>query len=97
MLFRSLITSPNTSVRFRATLVRQNGTFLHSDLTPFDGRSTFAVVDAMATWHLPRRLGTFTAGVQNLLDKRARFQETDVSAPTITPQRFVFARMSLAF
>lgn len=92
----SMTTSETTSVRLRLTPVRQDGTFLHSDLTPFDGRSSFAVADFMATLHLPKRYGTLTVGVQNLLDKRARFQETDVSAPTITPQRFIFARLSLA-
>jgi tetratricopeptide (TPR) repeat protein len=93
----SMTTSESTSLRLRLTPIRQDGTFLHSDLTPFDGRSSFAVADAMATYHLPKRYGTLTLGVQNLLDKRARFQETDVSAPTITPQRFIFTRLSLAF
>ena len=93
----SLITSPESSVRLRITPVRQSGTFLHPDFSPFEGESSFTVVDATATYHLPKRYGTITAGVQNLFDKRAPFQETDISAPTLTPRRFVFARLSLAF
>jgi hypothetical protein len=92
----SLTTSQDTSVRLRLTHVQQSGTFLHSDLTSFDGRSSFAVADAMVTIHLAKRYGIVTLGAQNFLDKRARFQETDVSAPTIAPQRFIFARLSLA-
>ncbi len=92
----SMTTSERTSVRLRVTPVRQDGTFLHSDLTPFDGRSSFAVADAMATYHLPKRYGTLTVGVQNLLDKRAPSRRP-MSQPQRSAQRSLFARLSLAF
>lgn len=93
----TLTTSPNTSLRMRLTQVRQSGTFLHSDLSVFSARSSFAVADAMFNYRLAQRRGTVTFGVQNVFDRRFLFQEVDAAAPTIAPQRYGYARITLNF
>jgi hypothetical protein len=38
-----------------------------------------------------------TVEIRNLLDQQFRFQDTDPANPSITPERFVFMRFTLAF
>jgi hypothetical protein len=61
------------------------------------GRDQFYTVDAGVRYRLPARYGIITVGVTNLFDKRFRFFDTDLNNPSIQPDRFVFAKVTLAF
>jgi tetratricopeptide (TPR) repeat protein len=93
----TLIPLKNISAQLRAMYIRQSGTFLHSDFSSFEDKSSFTVTDAALSYRLPKRYGMVTVGIRNLFDKRFRFQETNLAEPTVAPQRFVFGRLSLTF
>jgi outer membrane receptor protein involved in Fe transport len=99
------------SALLQGTYYHQNGTVLPQGADDFaSGTSNFWVVDAGLSYRLPKRYGFITFGVTNLLDKKFRFQETEVnkvdvnnpfrdfrnSELRIQPDRVVFGRVTLA-
>jgi tetratricopeptide (TPR) repeat protein len=83
---------------FKATYINQNGSFAPpSDVENFtDGRDDFWLLDAAISYRLPRRYGVITFGVANLTDEKFDYFETDRNNPQILPDRFVYAKFSLA-
>jgi tetratricopeptide (TPR) repeat protein len=82
----------------RTTFHHQEGEFRR--LTGFcceSGTDDFWLVDAAVSYRLPKRFGLVTVGATNLLDKRFRYQETDLTNPSIQPDRFVFTKLTLSF
>lgn len=61
------------------------------------GKNDFWVFDAFLGYRLPNRWGAFTIGAKNLFDQSFRFQDTDPENPSITPERFVYMRLTLNF
>jgi hypothetical protein len=82
----------------RTTFVQETGHFLETNnFTLFGGRSTFAVVDAGIGWRVPGRAIVGSLQVENLLNSRFRFQDTDPTNPTIIPRRVVMGRLTVSF
>jgi tetratricopeptide (TPR) repeat protein len=84
--------------RLTTTYVDQNGTFgdpVGGVVT--SGDDQFWVIDAAIGYRLPKRLGLITLEARNLFDEGFRFQDIDPANPRIQPERFVFARFTLAF
>jgi hypothetical protein len=79
-----------------ATYFDQDGTFVLNNGTIRTGQDDFWVVDAALNYRLPNRYGFITIGASNLLDKEFRFFDRDRKNPSIQPERFVFARFTLA-
>ena len=61
------------------------------------GSDQFWVVDASIGYRLPDRRGLLSIDVRNLFDNRFHFQDTDPRSPTISPERQVLFRFTLAF
>jgi tetratricopeptide (TPR) repeat protein len=61
------------------------------------GHDDFWLLDTAVSYRLPQRYGLITAGVQNLLDERFKYFNTDFKSLPITPDRFFFIRATLAF
>jgi outer membrane receptor protein involved in Fe transport len=57
----------------------------------------FWLVDAAIRYRLPKRYGIITVGVTNLFDEEFNYFDTDFRNPIIQPDRFLFARVTLAF
>ena len=87
--------------QLKGTYVWQEGDFLDQNLYPtiaFNyGKDSFWVFDAFVGYRLPQRWGAVTVGVKNLFDEGIRFQDTDPANPSITPERFFYARLTLNF
>jgi hypothetical protein len=80
----------------QATYFNQHGRFILSDFTEKSGRDEFVTVDAAINYRLPQRYGFLTVGVTNLFDKEFRYFDRDLKNPSVTPDRFVFGRFTLA-
>jgi outer membrane receptor protein involved in Fe transport len=81
----------------KTTYYHQDGDFQRSGVCCESGQDNFWLVDAAIGYRLPKRFGLITVGVTNLFDQRFRYQETDLTNPSIQPDRFVFARLTLAY
>jgi hypothetical protein len=81
----------------KGTFVDQKGTFVSKyDLTFGPGEDDFWVVDAAINYRLPKRYGFITVGASNLFDKEFDYTDTDVENPRLQPDRFIFAKVTLA-
>jgi len=60
------------------------------------GQSRFWIVDASIGYRLSRRLGLVTVGAQNIFAREFRFQEIDPKHPLVQPDRFIYAKLTLA-
>jgi outer membrane receptor protein involved in Fe transport len=82
------------SGRVQATYIDQQGTFG----VPAESKGdTFWLLDASISYRLPRRWGIITLEGRNLLDEHFRFQDTDVSNPTLIPERLILLKFTLAY
>jgi outer membrane receptor protein involved in Fe transport len=85
------------SAALKATYFNQKGDFIRRDVTDVEsGEDDFWVVDAAISYRLPKRYGFITLGATNLFNQDFKFQETDLRSMSIQPDRFIFARMTLA-
>ena len=82
------------TARFQATYVDQKGTF---GVPVEEKGDTFWVLDASISYRLPRRWGIISLEGRNLLNERFRFQDTDLSNPTLIPERLVLLKFTLAY
>ena len=86
------------SASLKTTYYHQNGDFRRlTGVCCESGQDDFWLVDAAIGYRLPKRFGLITVGVTNLFDQRFRYQETDLTNPSILPDRFVFAKITLAY
>jgi tetratricopeptide (TPR) repeat protein len=86
------------SASLKGTYVDQKGSFeRQGSLGTFeDAEDDFWVVDAAINYRLPKRYGFITVGATNLFDKEFQFFDSDRDNPRIIPDRFLFARVTLA-
>ena len=84
--------------------VFQQGRFGNVAFTPLGpgfiaeaGDDQFFVVDAAIGYRLPNRWGIITLEAKNLFDNRFHFQDTDPVNPSISPERLVLVRFTVAF
>jgi tetratricopeptide (TPR) repeat protein len=82
----------------KGTYVNQKGSFeLVGAMGTFEnGEDDFWVMDASINYRLPKRYGFITVGATNLFDKEFSYFDTDPENPRIVPDRFLFARVTLA-
>jgi len=86
------------SASLKATYYNQEGEFIgFRDEFFRSGRDDFWLLDAGINYRLPKRYGMITVGVTNLFDKQFKFFDIDYNNPTIQPDRFIFAKVTLAF
>lgn len=84
--------------KMRPTFIHQEGHFSSLLSDRFSSQQdTFVYLDASVGWLLPRRWGIVSLEARNLFDQSFRFEDTDPSNPTVSPQRFIFLRYTLAF
>jgi tetratricopeptide (TPR) repeat protein len=93
----SFFHSSGFRTRLKATYLDQAGRFLDPRGQIVPGDDQFWVVDASIGYRLPKRWGLITIGVRNLINQGLNFQDTDPSNPTISPERLIFGRLTLAF
>jgi outer membrane receptor protein involved in Fe transport len=85
------------SAGLRATYNDQEGVFeSFTDGGFFNGKDDFWLVDAAINYRLPKRYGFITLGATNLFDKEFNYFETDIDNTRIQPDRFLFAKVTLA-
>ncbi len=86
------------SALLKGTYVNQKGSFerLFQAGVFESGEDDFWVVDAAINYRLPKRYGVITVGATNLFDKEFQYFDTDPANPRIQPDRFIFARVTLA-
>ncbi len=93
--------SSGLSAKLTATFVDQEGEFGIPVPGPAPliapGQDDFWVLDGSIGYRLPKRHGTMTLTVNNLLDEDFRFQDTDPENPRIIPERWVLFRLTLAY
>lgn len=90
------------SLSLKGTYIDQKGVFQDVFVPgPFptfvDGSDDFWVFDASLGYRLPKRYGMIAFKVNNLLDKKFRFQDTDPENPSVFPDRFISLRLTLSF
>ena len=85
------------SATLTGTYVYQEGKFLRL-VTGIEesGDDKFFLVDAGISYRFPKRYGFFSLGVTNLFDEDFKYYEVDYANPTIQPDRFFFASITLA-
>lgn len=84
------------ALRFNSTVVRQEGVF-GSGRPGTSGEDRFVVVGTSLSYRLPKRYGILAISVENLLDSRFKFQETDATEPLIESERQILGTIVLAF
>ena len=86
------------SATLKGTYIDQDGKFeRQGTLGTFEnGDDDFWVVDAAISYRLPKRYGFITVGATNLFDEEFQYFDTDRDNPRIQPDRFFFARVTLA-
>jgi outer membrane receptor for ferrienterochelin and colicin len=89
------------SAFFGATYYDQEGTFQREIAGPTpapfeEGKDDFWLVDAAINYRLPKRYGFITVGATNLFDKEFQYADIDIQNPRIQPDRFIFAKVTLA-
>jgi tetratricopeptide (TPR) repeat protein len=86
------------SAFFKGTYVNQKGSFERIDSlgTFIDGKDDFWVADAGISYRFPKRYGFITVGASNLFDREFHCFDTDGNNPRLIPDRFVFAKVTLA-
>jgi outer membrane receptor protein involved in Fe transport len=87
------------SASLKATYYDQEGEFMREGPIPVpfeQGADKFWLVDAAINYRLPKRYGFLTFGVTNLFDKKFQYADTDINNPSIRPQSFVFAKVTVA-
>jgi hypothetical protein len=60
------------------------------------GKDDFWLLDGAISYRLPKRYGFLTVGAKNMLNKHFEYFDTDPANPRIQPERFFFARVTLA-
>ena len=86
------------SAQLKTTYIDQNGKFenvLSGEIMPGDDQ--FWVVDAAIQYRLPKRWGIVTIEASNLFDQGVHFQDTDPENPSISPERLIWTRFTLAY
>ena len=84
-------------IRLQATYIDQEGSFRDTTGEIVSSDDQFWVVDASIGYRLPKRWGLITVEMRNLFDEEFRFQDTDPANPTISPERLLLARFTLAY
>jgi len=86
------------SASAQATYIDQEGSFERKDAlgTFIDGDDNFWLVDAAINYRLPKRYGFISVGASNLFDEEFEYHDTDRDNPRIHPDRFFFAKITLA-
>lgn len=80
------------------TYIYQDGNFGDPAAPPIvSDDDDFWVLDASIGYRLPQRYGLITLEAKNILDEDFKFQDTDPANPTISPERFILGRVTLAF
>ena len=87
------------SVKIKGTYINQKGTFklVRPPQSEYRGSDNFFLFDANISYRLPNRYGIFSIGINNIFDKKFKYQNTSVESPSFTPERFLFSRFTLAF
>jgi tetratricopeptide (TPR) repeat protein len=90
------------NANLKGTYYNQDGKFLPLLKDPLPENyllddDQFWLFDAVLSYRFPKRYGLFTVGVRNLFDKEFNYYETDPVNPSIQPDRFVYAVLTLAF
>ena len=86
------------TARLRVTYVDQEGRFEdRSTGATSRGHDEFWVTDASVSYRLPKRFGLLSLEGGNLFDERFRFQDTGTSSVTVTPERYVLLRFTVAY
>ena len=85
------------SARLKTTYIDQKGEFGNSRIGVVPGDDQFWVVDASIGYRLPKRWGLITLEGRNLFNEEFKFQDTDPANPRVYPERYFFARFTLAF
>ena len=85
------------SAAIRGTFVDQSGTFGDGSGGVARGSDTFFLVDLAVSYRLPKRWGLLTLEARNIFDTRIRFQDTDPANPTISPERAVVFKFTVAY
>lgn len=94
----SWFTPSGMSASLTATYVEQDGLFSQPPAAGLvEDEDRFWVVDARLNYRLPKRQGMIGLQVRNLFDEEYNFQNTDRTTPTLIPERYVSAQVSLAF
>jgi len=82
----------------RFTFVDQSGTFareMGTDPPLFRDADSFWLLDLRLAYRLPNRRGSVSLGIDNALDERFRFQDTDPYNPSIAYERMLALRFNL--
>ena len=61
------------------------------------GSDRFWVMDTSIGYRLPKRWGFISIEGKNIFNQNIQFQETDPGNPTLSPERFISAKFTLAF
>jgi outer membrane receptor protein involved in Fe transport len=84
--------------RLQTTYVNQVGDFVSTQTNQVQhGSDQFWIVDASIGYRLPNRMGLLSLDARNLFDNRFHFQDTDPRSPTVSPERQILFRFTLAF
>jgi len=86
------------SATLKATYVNQCGDFEPQFMvgTFEPGKDQFWSIDATISYRLPKRLGFISVGAKNLFNKHFQYFDLDYFNPSIQPDRFIYAKITLA-
>jgi tetratricopeptide (TPR) repeat protein len=87
------------SCRTSATYFYQEGEFIRTGNieSRFQDSDNFWILDAEASYRLPKRWGRISIGIKNMLDEEFHYTETDPSNPAVVPGILAFVKMTLSF
>ncbi|MET0091612.1 MAG: FecR domain-containing protein [Candidatus Thiodiazotropha sp.] len=92
----------------KTTYIDQKGTFIDAfGVDSQDGEDSGVVTDIAVSYRLPKRLGSFSLGVNNIFDEDLRFEDrnsydtddpiSSASPSSFSGERTIFGKLSLTF
>ncbi|HHI92601.1 MAG TPA: TonB-dependent receptor [Gammaproteobacteria bacterium] len=91
--------SNGLSANITVVHVNQDGKFFDSTIPPFgekvNDNDNFIMTNVSMGYRLPKRLGILTLEVNNLTDKKYKFQDIQASPAIFSPERYVIGKFTL--
>ncbi|MCP5235787.1 MAG: FecR domain-containing protein [Zoogloeaceae bacterium] len=85
------------SLSLEPVWIRQRGEFVTVVPSSYSGNGEFVILNASVSARFQSANALISLDIQNALDRRFNYQDTDPFAPRFTPERAVFVRAVLSF
>ncbi len=84
-------------IKLKTTFLKQEGVFESPLFEFYSDKDRFELFDVSIGYRLPKQRGILTIEAKNVLEKKFKFQETDILNPSFQPGRLILGKLTLLF